>query len=182
MLIFTLTLSKAKGQNRKEMGTTHHYQATITWTGNTGAGTRDYRAYGRDHVITLEHKAPILASADPAFRGDPARHNPEELFLSALSGCHMLWYLHLCADQGIVVTDYQDNASATMLETGLSGGHFTEVTLRPRVTITDPSRARQAQALHAEANKRCYLANSCNFPVYHLPTCSIAGGLEKPVG
>src|SRR5688572_27525559 len=114
----------------------HHYQATITWTGNKGSGTRDYRSYDRDHTVTLANKAPILASADPSFRGDPAKANPEELFLSALSGCHMLWYLHLCADHGIMVVDYQDWASGTMVETQEQGGHFTQVTLRPRVTIT----------------------------------------------
>jgi organic hydroperoxide reductase OsmC/OhrA len=153
------------------MAKQHHYQATLTWTGNKGLGTSDYRSYDRDHTITLENKAPIFASADPSFRGDPSRHNPEELFLSALSGCHLLWYLHLCADQGIIVVDYQDHASGTMLETQGPGGHFIEVTLRPQVTITDETLVDQANALHKEANKRCFLANSCNFPVHHLPTC-----------
>jgi organic hydroperoxide reductase OsmC/OhrA len=152
----------------------HHYHATITWTGNKGQGTRDYRSYDRDHTVTLAHKAPILASADPAFRGDPAKVNPEELLLSALSGCHLLWYLHLCADHGIVVVDYQDTASGTMVEQE-PGGRFTEVTLRPRVTIMDPAQVDQALALHQEANKRCFIANSCNFPVHHQPSCRVAG-------
>jgi organic hydroperoxide reductase OsmC/OhrA len=170
-----LTLPSGNGQPIKtKMTKQHHYRATITWTGNRGTGTSGYQSYDRDHTIAVENKAPILASADPAFRGDPGRHNPEELFLSALSGCHMLWYLHLCADQGIIVIGYQDQASGTMGETGDKGGHFTEVTLRPRVTITDESQADLALALHGEANKKCFIANSCNFPVLHLPTCLVA--------
>ena len=153
----------------------HHYQATITWTGNKGSGTRDYGSYSRDHTVSLANKTPILASSDPSFRGDPAKVNPEELLLSALSGCHMLWYLHLCADQGIMVVDYQDTASGTMVETRDQGGHFTEVTLRPRITILDQSQVDKAMALHEEAHKRCFIANSCNFPVHHLPTCRVAG-------
>lgn len=156
------------------MSKAHHYQATITWTGNTGAGTRDYRSYGREHTVLLPNKAPILASADPSFRGDPTRANPEELLLSALSGCHMLWYLHLCADQGIVVVAYQDQASGTMVET-TQGGHFTQVTLRPSVTITQQSQLHQALALHAQASQKCFIASSCNFPVHHLPTCRWTG-------
>jgi organic hydroperoxide reductase OsmC/OhrA len=161
------------------MAKEHHYQATITWTGNTGSGTRDYRSYERDHTITLANKAPLFASSDPSFRGDPAKANPEELFLAALSGCHMLWYLHLCADQGITVVAYQDQASGTMTETPDGGGHFTQVTLRPAVTITDQSQVALAKALHREANKRCFIANSCNFPVHHLPTCDFADAATK---
>ncbi|MGV3503472.1 MAG: OsmC family protein [Adhaeribacter sp.] len=152
----------------------HHYEAVITWTGNKGAGTHSYRAYEREHTIAVAGKPPIYASSDPSFRGDPGRHNPEELLLASLASCHMLWYLHLCADQGIVVTSYQDQASGTMTETAEGGGRFTRVLLQPVVTITDPGRVTQAQALHAEANKKCFIANSCNFPVDHQPTCLVA--------
>lgn len=154
----------------------HHYQAAITWTGNKGTGTQSYRAYERDHTIELAGKAPIYASSDPAFRGDPRRHNPEELLLASLASCHMLWYLHLCADQGIVVTGYQDQASGTMTESPDGSGRFIRVLLRPVVTLADPSQATQALALHAEANKKCFIANSCNFPVEHQPSWLAADG------
>jgi organic hydroperoxide reductase OsmC/OhrA len=166
--------TRQQALNKVNMAKEHHYRATITWTGNKGLGTSDYRSYGRDHTITLENKAPIFASADPSFRGDAAKHNPEELLLAALSGCHLLWYLHLCADQGITVVDYQDQASGTMAENPGQGGHFTEVTLRPAVTISNAAQVDQALALHREANKSCFIANSCNFPVHHQPTCRVA--------
>lgn len=155
------------------MGKEHFYKAKITWTGNNGTGTNSYTAYGRNHTISINQKTDLLASADPAFRGDASRHNPEDLLLSSLSGCHMLWYLHLCAANGITVIDYTDEASGTMVETAETGGHFTEVTLRPMVIITDKSQISQANELHKEANKMCFIANSCNFPVRHFPNCSV---------
>ncbi|MGB0696382.1 MAG: OsmC family protein [Rhodospirillaceae bacterium] len=143
----------------------HRYKTTVTWTGNRGVGTRDYRAYGRDHSIAAGQKPTLTGSADPAFRGDAKEWNPEDLFVAALSGCHQLWYLHLCADAGIVVTAYVDDAEGIMAEGGEEPGKFTAVTLRPRVTITDPSRTEQAIALHDRAHKACFVANSVSCPV-----------------
>lgn len=155
------------------MGKEHYYKATIVWTGNNGAGTKDYKSYDRNHTICVEKKAEILASSDPSFLGDPKRYNPEELLVASLSGCHMLWYLHLCAVNGVVVVDYQDNALGTMKENTENGGQFTEVVLHPVVTITDSAQIDKANALHKVANKMCFIANSCNFPVAHLPTCKV---------
>jgi organic hydroperoxide reductase OsmC/OhrA len=151
----------------------NHYQATITWTGNKGLGTKTYNSYDRNHTISIINKADILASSDAPFLGDPSRHNPEELLVSALSGCHMLWYLHLCSTNGITVVDYTDHASGTMKETAENGGHFTEVVLRPIVTITDEAQIKIANELHDQANNMCFIANSCNFPVRHIPSCSV---------
>lgn len=148
----------------------HHYKATIKWTGNKGAGTTSYRAYEREHTISIDNKPDISGSSDPAFRGDKTRHNPEDLLVSSLSACHMLWYLHLCADNGVVVVDYSDNATGTMQETEDGGGHFTEVTLNPVVTVTDKSMIDKANELHKKANELCFIANSVNFPVRHQPT------------
>jgi len=147
----------------------HHYQASIEWTGNNGSGTNNYRSYERSYVISIEHKADILGSSDPAFRGDKTKANPEDLFLSSLAACHMLWYLHLCADAGVVVTDYVDNATGVMLENANGSGQFTEVHLNPIVTIENELMAEQAQQLHTEANKLCFIANSVNFPIHHYP-------------
>jgi organic hydroperoxide reductase OsmC/OhrA len=144
----------------------HQYQIQTTWTGNTGRGTADYRAYKRDHEVFVDGKtAPIPGSSDPAFRGDPVRYSPEELLVSTLSTCHMLWLLHLCADAGITVTAYSDLACGVMLENPDGSGHFTEVTLNPVMTITDAGRVREAEALHAKAHQLCFIANSVNFPV-----------------
>jgi organic hydroperoxide reductase OsmC/OhrA len=148
----------------------HSYSVNIRWTGNTGTGTSSYTAYSRDHVISIKDKADIEGSSDPAFQGDPSKHNPEDMLVSALSTCHMLWYLHLCADNDIIVTEYTDKAYGVMEETN-HGGRFTEVTLHPRVTITDPARIPFAQSLHEVAHEKCFIANSCNFPVRHKPEC-----------
>jgi organic hydroperoxide reductase OsmC/OhrA len=148
----------------------HRYAVTVEWTGNTGTGTAGYRAYERRHEIGAAASKPlILGSSDPAFRGDAARWNPEELLVASLSACHQLWYLHLCADAGVIVTGYLDRAEGTMTEEADGGGHFTHVVLRPVVTITRDSDAERARALHARAHALCYIARSVSFPVTHEP-------------
>jgi organic hydroperoxide reductase OsmC/OhrA len=149
----------------------HQFNATIVWTGNKGQGTKSYNSYDRNHTISINNKVDILASSDPAFLGDKSKHNPEDLLVASLSSCHMLWYLHLCSANGITVIDYKDNASGTMKETAENGGHFTEVVLRPTVIISNQTQVIKANELHKEANKMCFIANSCNFPVTHIPTC-----------
>jgi organic hydroperoxide reductase OsmC/OhrA len=109
----------------------HTYKLTVRWTGNTGSGTLNYKSYERSHVISAENKPEIFASSDPVFRGDKTKYNPEELLVASLSGCHMLWFLHLCAEAGIVVTGYSDNPTGIMTETENGGGKFKEVVLRP---------------------------------------------------
>ena len=152
------------------MAREHTYSATVTWTGNSGAGTAGYKAYTRDHDIGCPGKPLIRGSADPAFRGDAGRHNPEDMLVAALSACHMLWYLHLCSAAGVVVTAYEDTANGVMQTHPPGGeGEFTRVTLRPRVTITAESDAETATRLHAEANANCFVARSVNFPVHHEP-------------
>jgi organic hydroperoxide reductase OsmC/OhrA len=152
------------------MNKQHNYSLTVKWTGNTGTGTSNYKEFERSHSILVENKTEISGSSDPAFRGDKTKHNPEELLLAAVSSCHMLWYLHLCAEAGIIVTDYIDNATGIMMETSNGGGKFTEITLHPMITIADNSMTEKAQALHKKANELCFIANSLNFPVHHRPT------------
>jgi organic hydroperoxide reductase OsmC/OhrA len=157
------------------MAVTHRYELTIRWTGNVGTGTSDYCGYGRDHEINGDGKPALLGSSDPAFRGDAARWNPEELLVAALSQCHMLWYLHLCADGGVVVTGYTDTPVGTMtMDATGGGGQFTDVILRPAVTVADPSMTDKAMALHDEVSAVCFIARSVNFPVRHEPTVRAA--------
>lgn len=151
----------------------HQYKATITWTGNLGTGTSGYRAYGRNHVINIEGKPEIPGSSDPSFRGDATRYNPEEMLVASLSTCHMLWYLHLCAEAGVIVVDYVDKATGTMTETADGSGYFSEVTLHPAVVVTDAGMIDKANEIHHRANKLCFIANSVNFPVHHQPTCRV---------
>jgi organic hydroperoxide reductase OsmC/OhrA len=151
------------------MSKTHRYEVAVTWTGNSGTGTSSYRDYSRAHDLTAEGKQPIAGSADPTFRGDPARWNPEELLLGALSQCHMLSFLHVCVMAKVVVTGYSDAPHGTMTTTADGGGSFDEVVLRPRVTLADPGQADQLAELHERAHKLCFIANSVNFPVRHEP-------------
>lgn len=153
----------------------HHYTTALQWTGNTGNGTKSYTSYKRDYTISAGDKIEIPGSSDPAFRGDKTRYNPEELFLSSISSCHMLWYLHLCAEAGIIVLEYSDNAQGTMAETPAGGGHFTSVTLHPEVVVSNSSMKDKANELHKRANELCFIANSCNFPIHHEPLCRAKG-------
>jgi organic hydroperoxide reductase OsmC/OhrA len=157
----------------------HRYEVGVEWTGDKGQGTASYRAYERAHEISAAGKLAIGGSSDPAFRGDGSRYNPEELLVAALSACHLLSYLHVCADAGVVVTRYADSAVGLMAETDEGGGHFTEVTLRPAVTITKESDAALAGELHEKAHHLCFIASSVNFPVRTEPTINVEG---QPAG
>ena len=146
----------------------HNYAIQLEWTGNKGSGTFDYRSYSRSHKIIIEGKpTDLLGSSDPNFRGDATRYNPEELFLSSISACHMLWYLHLCSDNGVIVHEYIDKAEGIMAEEVNGSGHFKEVTLKPQVIVTKAEMVDKAESLHHEASKMCFIANSLNFDVGH---------------
>jgi len=157
------------------MARTHDYAVHLTWTGAADGPTGDYAAYSRTHTLAFDGKPTLTASADPHFRGDPALHNPEDLLVGALAGCHMLTYLALCARAGIAVTAYEDAASGTMTLEG-GGGHFTEVILRPRVSVAAGTDVAKAMALHETAHRHCFIAASVNFPVRREAEVNIAGG------
>ena len=152
----------------------HQYKVRVVWTGNQGEGTSAYRAYARNHEITADNRPAIAGCSDRAFRGDAERWDPERLLVVALSQCHMLSYLHACAESGVVVVDYVDEAEGVMQQTPDGGGHFTEVTLRPRVTVSEESMTDAARELHGRAHQLCFIANSVNFPVDHEPRIAVA--------
>jgi organic hydroperoxide reductase OsmC/OhrA len=156
------------------MSKKHHYTVEVAWTGDQGSGTSRYDAYSRDHLVRVPGKAAIEASSDPSFRGDPARHNPEELFVASLSSCHMLWSLRLCSTKGIVVTGYVDDALGTMEGSAKGDGRFTDVLLRPRVTIGAGGDVELAKRLHDDAHHFCFIANSVNFPVRCEPSTDVS--------
>ncbi|MCJ0741341.1 OsmC family protein [Pedobacter montanisoli] len=153
------------------MAKQHLYKTNLTWEGNKGSGTMDYRSYDRDFKVEVEGKAPLSGSSDSIFLGDKTKHNPEDLLLASVSSCHMLWYLHLCAENGVVVIEYQDNAVGTMIESADGSGKFSEITLNPLVVISKKEHKDLALRLHKEANKKCFIANSLNFPVKHEGSC-----------
>lgn len=153
---------------------THEYRAHTTWTGNTGAGTATYDGYGRGYDFAVEGKPILHGTADPMFRGDPELHNPEDLFLAALSACHMLSYLALCARKRIRVLAYEDEVTATLSLRGNGPARFTEVRLAPVVTIAEDDDTDLAMHLHEDANAQCFIANSCSVPVLHDPVIRTA--------
>lgn len=151
------------------MSKNHYYKLATRWTGNQGTGTSHYRAYERSFEIDIAGKPIIAGSSDPAFLGDRTKYNPEELLIASLSSCHMLWYLHLCAEAGVVVLAYDDNPIGTMTETPNGGGHFTELLLFPNVVVRDLDMLEKAELLHRDAHKLCFIANSVNFPIRIIP-------------
>ena len=152
----------------------HTYETVVTWTGNRGTGTSGYRDYDRSCDLAAPGRPPIPASSDPMFRGDPTRWNPEQLLVASLSQCHLLWFLHLAAEAGVVVTSYVDEAVGTLGEQAGGAGRFTEVVLRPHVVVADDAMIPIAQSLHGRANELCFIAQSVNFPVRHEPIAVVA--------
>lgn len=152
----------------------HDYRVDVVWTGNTGQGTTSYRGYARTHEVRAEGKNAIDASADPVFLGEAERYNPEELLVASLSQCHMLWFLHLAADHGVVVIGYHDRARGTLAENSDGSGQFREVVLNPEVTVEDIASVDVAEALHRRAHELCYIAKSVNFPVLLEPSTRVA--------
>lgn len=165
------------------MGAIHSYTVNVTWTGAGPVGTSSYTSYSRDHEVVITGRPVVLGSADPAFRGDPTRYSPEQLFVASLSECHMLWFLHQAANDGLVVVGYADEAVGTMRVESAGAGQFTDVVLRPRVTVRVPGLEDDGDdvddrpvtdarllAVHQRAHDHCFLARSVNFPVLLEPT------------
>jgi organic hydroperoxide reductase OsmC/OhrA len=153
---------------------THRYELTVTWTGDRGTGTSGYRDFSRAHEVTAPGRPALLGSSDPVFRGERDRWSPEQLLVAAIAQCHMLWYLHLCAEAGVVVVGYTDNPTARLEEAADGGGQFTELVLHPRITVTEAGMTQRAAELHADAHRLCFIARSVNFPVGHEPLIEVA--------
>lgn len=148
----------------------HDYSARVVWTGNRGKGTASYRGYDRTWEVRTPGKPVIQCSNDPLLGGDPTLHNPEDLLISTLSACHMLWYLHLASDTGIAVQAYQDDPLAVGESLPSGAGRFLRVTLRPVITVPDGTDLARADAIHHEIHKTCFIARSVNFPVSYAAT------------
>lgn len=148
----------------------HNYTLSLEWTGNQGTGTDHYRSYKRDHTIRIAGKPDLLGSSDPTFRGDASRHNPEDLLLAALSACHMMSFLHVCIQNGVIVTSYVDDATGSMETLPDGSGRFLEVVLHPLIVVRNASMVTRANELHHKAHSLCFIANSANFPVRCVPS------------
>lgn len=154
---------------------THDYKARLIWDGNLGTGTTSYTGYGRKYRLQIEGKPEIVGSADPMFRGDSNAYNPEDLFVAALSSCHLLSYLALCVRTKINVLAYEDNATGVLKLLPNGGGIFESVTLRPVVTVAPGSDEKRAMELHEQAHDLCFIAASVKIPVLHEPIVRVEG-------
>lgn len=152
----------------------HKYKLTAKWDGNKGTGTSGLRDYDRSHTVSIANKPELHLTTDNPAVGDKTKLNPEDLLVTAISSCHMLSYLYVCALEGVIVTDYVDHATGTMIEHEAGGGQFKEVTLNPEVTVQDASMIEKAIELHHKAHEICYIANSVNFEVHCNPSCITA--------
>jgi organic hydroperoxide reductase OsmC/OhrA len=141
----------AKPADASGSGRTTVHRARVSWD----ADEDDIRA----HTIELAGQR-LAASSAAEWGGDPDKADPEEMFVASLSTCHMLWFLALARGEGIEVTSYEDEPEGT-----LEGARFTRVVLHPRVTFAGEVDAGQLESLHHRSHKRCFIANSVNFPV-----------------
>lgn len=150
------------------------YEIINEWTGNTGSGTSSYTSYSRSHEFRVEGKPTLPGTSATSYRGQPDRYNPEELLVASVSACHMLWYLHLCAEAGVVVESYTDKAVGELTTYPAGSGEFACITLRPKITISAKSDLNIARRLHAEANAMCFIARSLKCDVLHEPMIRVA--------
>ena len=143
----------------------HHFSVSIQWTGNTGTGTSGYTDYERSHVLIGENKMPLACSSASVFRGDGTLYNPEDMLLYSVAACHMLWFLHCCADAGVVVTAYTNTPEGYLANDDHGIGRFTEIILHPIVELADDTQRSMLEELHALAHTKCFIANSLNSEV-----------------
>ena len=151
----------------------HLFKAEAKWTSNQIQEDSTKRFYSKSHQIIIEEKPILNVSAAKTFKGDPELYNPEDLLLSSLVSCHMMSYLYVCAQNEIEVLEYSDNAEAILEVAADGSGRFVAVQLNPKVKISNSDKIDLAIELHKKANQLCFIANSCNFPVFHNVTCEI---------
>lgn len=145
----------------------HDFTSHIRWTGNLGQGTANYKGYDRTWDIAVPGKPVMQCSNDPLLGGDPGLMNPEDLLISALSACHMLWYLHLASTRGIVVLSYEDSPIGHGESAPDGTGRFVAATLKPLIRLPKGTNIDIADAIHGDIHKYCFIARSVNFPIKH---------------
>lgn len=150
----------------------HLFKVALNWIKKEPSTDRTIRFYNKTHHISIEGKQDLEVSAAKAFKGDPTIYNPEDLLLSSLTSCHMMSYLYCCTQYKIDVISYTDHSDATLVVNADGSGKIIEVNLFPEVVIADETQIDLALSLHKKANELCFIANSCNFPVYHQAKCT----------
>lgn len=145
----------------------HHFDLELNWSSDFNDLSSEHVRVNKNHIVAIQHKPVLHISAAKAFKGDADLYNPEDLLLSSIASCHMMSYLYCCSQENIVIKSYSDKATG-ILEVNMDGsGNFVRVVLNPVVIIEDSEKVELARLLHVRANKLCFIANSCNFPVVH---------------
>lgn len=140
------------------------FKVQAKWSANDAL---DVSVNGKTHHVFIDKKTPLTISAAKMFKGDETKYNPEDLLLSALSSCHMMSYFYVCAQNGIELIDYSDEAIGILELNPDGSGAFTSVALHPVVTVLKEGMIEKALDLHNEAHRLCFIANSCKFPIKH---------------
>jgi len=148
----------------------HHYRVTSRWLGSTAVG---YEGYDRTHTVSTTPPTEVLTlSADPVFLGNPARLDPEELFVIAASSCQLLSFLAVAARARIDVVEYHDAAEGVMPD-DVRPMRISEIVLRPRITVRGSVREERVRHLCEVAHRECYIANSVTTDIVVEPAITI---------
>lgn len=149
------------------------YKTVVTWS-RDGAKFSDNR-YSRGHRWSFDGGIEVPASASPHVVRLPlsvaAAVDPEEAFVASLSSCHMLWFLDISCQRGLVVDDYRDEAVGVMSRNAGGKMAMTRVTLRPAVRFGrgQTPTVNEIAAMHREAHEQCFIANSVKTEVLCEP-------------
>ncbi len=141
-----------------------HYLATVSWTRDDN----DFLAnkYSRAHSWTFDGGLTMPASPSPHIVkepwSEPANVDPEEAFVASLSSCHMLFFLSIAAEEGVLVNSYTDEAIGVMARNDEGKYAMTEVTLRPHIQFdpANPPEQSLIDNIHHRAHEQCFIANS----------------------
>ncbi|HKY13719.1 MAG TPA: OsmC family protein [Microthrixaceae bacterium] len=144
---------------------TSEYRVTMRWVGNDGRGTAELETFGRDGELSSDGLPTIPTSSSPDHAGSAGGWTPEDLLAGAVSQCQMLWFLHLCAKNEIVVQSYVDDVVATLKVKG-SKGTVSSIALNVSVEVSSGDLT-LAESLFTKAGELCYVARSLSSPVTH---------------
>ena len=144
----------------------HSYAAHVAWSGSTAVG---YDAYDRSHTASCPPaRASLELNSDPAFGGDPAKLNPEQLLVAAASSCQLLSFLAVAARARIDVRDYRDDAGGTM-DMSDRPARVGRIELRPRIVVAPGPTEERVRELCATAHRHCFIANSVSTEIVVSP-------------
>lgn len=155
----------------------HRYRARTAWTGSTAAG---YDAYDRMHTATCPPAGTGLTlSSDPAFHGDPAHLNPEQLLVLAASSCQLLSFLAVAARARVDVVAYEDDAEGVMPESERPM-RIARIVLRPRIVVAGDTPEPRLHRLAETAHRECFIANTLACEVVVEPSFARAASQPSP--